>query len=115
MPFRPYQTEPAGSRQPQHIGNVVGELFARRGYGRVLGTAAMEQAWRQAVGDELAVQTRVGTLRRGTLEIVVSSSLLSQELTFQKTQLLARMQSQLPPDTVRDFRFRVGSVGKASQ
>lgn len=74
----------------------------------------MKDAWRQAVGEALAVQTRVGALRRGTLEIVAANSLLSQELLFKKTQILASLQSQLPPETVRNLRIRVGAVGPAS-
>ncbi len=115
MPFRPYQADSQGRGQPQHIGNVLSELFVRRGYGRVQGAAAIQAAWRVAAGDTIADASRVGVLRRGTLEIVVANSLLSQELMFRKTQLLAELQRQLSADAVRNLRFRVGPVSEPPQ
>ena len=73
------------ARGPQTIGNVLSELMARRGFARVQSAAAYEAAWREAAGPLAAKYTRVGLLRRGTLEVVVANSTLVQELGFQKT------------------------------
>lgn len=111
MAFRRYVAPGQHQRPgPKPIGQIMGELFARRGYGRVQGAAALADAWRQTVGEDLAAKSRVGALRRGRLEIIVGSSLLSQELMFQKARLLADLQQRLSADAVRDLRFRVGAV-----
>jgi predicted nucleic acid-binding Zn ribbon protein len=98
------------ARGPQTIGNVLSELMARRGYGRIQSTESYEEAWRQAAGPMLAKYTRVGPLRRGTLEIMVANSTLVQEVGFQKQKLLEALAKALPDEGIKNLRFRVGSV-----
>ena len=88
---------------------LVAMLMARRGYARILDRDQFTEAWEQASG-RLASQSRAGNIRRGTLEIVVRNSLILQELTFQKQQLLRTMQSLLPDQSIRDLRFSVGNL-----
>lgn len=95
---------------PQKLGDVLTQLIARRGYAREIGTAAIESAWREAVGEKLAKFTRPGNIRRGTLEVTVTNNLLVQELGFQKDQLLKKLQKLAPQENVKGLRFRVGSV-----
>ena len=95
---------------PQRINNILAELIARRGFGRVQTTANYEDAWRQAAGPLAAQFTRLGSFKRGTLEIVVANSTLVQELTFQKATLLASLQKLLPEQNFRGLRFRVGAL-----
>jgi predicted nucleic acid-binding Zn ribbon protein len=98
-------------RGPQAIGSVLSELMARRGFARVQSTAAYEAAWRRAAGPLAAQYTRLGPLRRGTLEVVVANSTLVQELGFQKQSLLESLGDLLPHDGIKNLRFRVGNVG----
>jgi predicted nucleic acid-binding Zn ribbon protein len=98
------------ARGPQTIGNVLSELMARRGYGRIQSTESYEEAWRQAAGPMLAKYTRVGPLRRGTLEIIVGNSTLVQELGFQKQKLLEALAKALPDEGIKNLRFRTGNV-----
>ena len=97
-------------RGPQAIGNVLSELMSRRGYARVQSAAAYDAAWREAAGPLVAKYTRVGLLRRGTLEVVVANSTLVQELGFQKRMLLKSLAALLPDDGIENLRFRVGNI-----
>jgi predicted nucleic acid-binding Zn ribbon protein len=97
-------------RGPQEIGGVVTELLARRGYARVQAAAAYETAWSEAAGPMVAKYTRLGALKRGTLEVVVANSTLMQELGFQKTALLESLARLLPDEGIENLRFRVGNV-----
>jgi len=97
-------------RGPQRIADVLSELMARRGYARVRAAEAYEAAWREAAGVLLAQYTRVGTLRRGALEIRVANSTLLQELTFQRADLVKRLRELLPDEGIRDLRFRLGAI-----
>jgi hypothetical protein len=54
--------------------------------------------------------TRIGALRRGTLEVIVLNSTLVQELTFQKATLLKALNQSLPEQGIRDLRFRLGTL-----
>ena len=98
------------ARRPKHIGDILPELVARRGYARVQAAATYDEAWQEAAGPLAAQYTRVGPLRRGTLEIIVANSTLVQELGFQKESLLKALAELLPNEGVRQLRFRVGVV-----
>lgn len=98
------------ARGPQAIGNVLSELMSRRGYARVQSAAAYDAAWREAAGPLAAEYTRVGTLRRGVLEVVVANSTLVQELGFQKHALLKNLAELLPDEGIANLRFRVGNI-----
>lgn len=95
---------------PEPIGNILAELMARRGLGRVQSSAALEAAWRQAAGELLARYSRPGPVRRNTLDVVVANSVLLQEMTFQKASLLSRLAILLPDCEIRDLRFRLGAI-----
>jgi len=99
------------AQNPKPIGSILSELMARRGYARVQSARAYETAWREAAGELAARYTRVGALRRGTLEVIVMNSTLVQELTFQKPTLLKLLARLLPDERLQDLRFRVGTLG----
>ena len=95
---------------PQSIGNLLAQVLAKRGYARQSASASFDDAWREAAGATLAKLTRPGNVRRGALEVIVSNSTLLQEMTFQKAELLQRLQALLPDEKIRDLRFRIGPV-----
>jgi predicted nucleic acid-binding Zn ribbon protein len=99
------------ARNPKPIGQILSELMVRQGYARVQSARAYETAWREAAGELAARYTRVGRLRRGTLEVIVTNSTLVQELTFQKPTLLKLLARLLPDERLEDLRFRVGALG----
>lgn len=84
--------------------------MARRGYARVQSAEVYDTAWREAAGPLAAQYTRVGSLRRGTLEVTVANSTLVQELVFQKPALLKALAELLPNEGIKNIRFRVGVI-----
>lgn len=95
---------------PQKLGDILAELILRRGYARAQAQGDYDRAWRDAVGEVLAPQTRVGGATRGILRVVVASSAISQELSFRKSEILARLKQSLPAEKIRDLRCRVGPL-----
>ena len=95
---------------PQRIGDVLSELMARRGYARVQAGQAYEAAWNAAAGPLAAQYSRVGALRRGTLEVTVANSTLIQEFVFQKSEILKSLAERLPDQGIKDLRFRLGAI-----
>jgi predicted nucleic acid-binding Zn ribbon protein len=92
------------------IGNVIAEIVSRKGIGRRKSTEQRQNAWRQAVGEEMAKVTRVGEIRRLKLEVIVASSIVMQELSFQKQDILSRLRASDQDLQIDDLRFQVGSV-----
>jgi predicted nucleic acid-binding Zn ribbon protein len=99
------------ARGPRAIGDVLSELMAKRGFAGVQSSENYAEAWREAAGPMMAAYTRVGQLRRGTLEVVVANSTLMQELGFQKKTLLEKLSRLLPDQGIEGLRFRVGALG----
>lgn len=97
-------------REPQKMANVLSQLMARRGYSQERSLADQEDAWREAVGDDAARQTKAGLVRRGVWEVFVSNSTLLQDLSFRKRELLAKIAARLPNQKIRELKFRVGPV-----
>src|SRR5262249_36196397 len=102
---------PAG---PELLKEVLGRLFAARGWGRRQERLHIERAWAEAVaaalGHELEPHTRVLGLRRGILEIEVDNAVLLQELAhFHKRRLLEQLRGRLAGTPVNDLRLRAGT------
>ena len=108
------RTEPGNFARgrAKRLGDVVSQLLARRGYAQETASADIAAAWREAVDASMAAQTRLGAVRRGTLDVIVANSAVSQELTFRKTQLVAELARRLPEHKIKNIRFRTGSVGE---
>jgi len=97
------------SRRPKKISNVIAQVVQQKGYAQVNAASERDKIWQAVVG-EVATGTRVGNQRRGTLDIHVANSLLMQELTFRKEELITKLQSALPEAGIQQLRFRVGQV-----
>ncbi len=95
---------------PKPIADILAQLMARRGYARQMAAASYAEAWRDAIGDKLLPFTRPGQIRRGVLEVFVANSTMMQELTFQKSAILAKLKPLLPEEDIRDLRFKIGSM-----
>jgi predicted nucleic acid-binding Zn ribbon protein len=95
---------------PRQVRDVLSQLLAKRGYGHIQTAATCEAAWREAVGEKLAVHTRPGNVRRGVLEVLVSNSSVVQELAFLKAKLVKILTKLVPEQQIRDVRFRVGTI-----
>jgi len=97
-------------RGPESLGDVLGRLFAARGWGRSSERGRLEQAWAEAVGPEQQAQTRVLAIRRGVLEVEVKNAVLMQEFAqFRKRSLLEAMRKLLAGMTITDLKFRAGA------
>ena len=95
--------------EPQQIGEVLTDLLAQRGYVQVSSHEDCREAWRLAVGG-LEQFSRATEVKRGILEIVVSNSVIVQELTYRKVELISVMAAALPKHNIKGLRFRVGKI-----
>lgn len=96
---------------PEPLGEILSRLFTARGWGRRGERQRLEAAWNAAVGDAIAARTRIGSLKRGVLEIEVGNGVLMQELaSFRKRKLLDDLKAKLPDTPLRELKFRAGVI-----
>lgn len=89
---------------------VVNRLLARRGYAQVEQRDQIQELWNQVVGPQLAKHSRCGRLLRGTMEVFVANSLILSELTFDKANILARLQQDAARKAIQNLKFKLGAV-----
>jgi hypothetical protein len=70
------------------------------------------EVWEAVVGEALARKAYPTTIRNGTLFVMVSNSVLIQELQFTKATLRDRLNQKLGASVVRDIRFVIGRVSE---
>ncbi len=98
-------------RGPKPLSEILGDLFASRGYGRLQAQGELERAWNAAVGEPECRQTKLGGVRRGVLNVTVAGAALLEQLSaFRKPELLAALRRDAPGSPILDIRFRVGPV-----
>jgi predicted nucleic acid-binding Zn ribbon protein len=105
-----YQRKRVRIPPPKPMRDVLSQLLAKRGYAQLQTAATCDSAWREAVGQSLAANTRAGAVRRGVLEVLVRDSVTNQELAFQKTRIVKMLSQLVPEQQIKDLRFRVGTI-----
>ena len=66
--------------------------------------------WPAIVGEKIAENTCLESVKRGTLFVNASSSAWMQELHFLKDMIIEKLEKELGDGTVRDIRFKTGLV-----
>lgn len=89
------------------IGDVLPQLIVRYGLHRRRNLEQIEEAWRQAIGEQYAAVTQVHKLYRGTLTIKVPHSAYVQELSFRQSELVAALAGLLENEKIKKIRFEV--------
>ncbi len=71
------------------------------------GLAAVQSAWRETVGEQLAAVAEPVSERDGTLTVVCGDAVWAQELDLMQGQLLERLRAALGDLAPARLRFRV--------
>ena len=100
-----------GKGSPRPVGDILGGLMGRRGLGgRRKQVEELARAWVEVAGDDIADQTRVRGVHRGTLTIEVASPPLCHELaSFRRDELLIALKERLGNTDIQDIHFRLGA------
>jgi predicted nucleic acid-binding Zn ribbon protein len=73
--------------------------------------AAVQSAWRDAVGERIAAAASPVSERDGTVTVACESATWAQELDLLEAEIASKLRSNLPPDTAFDrLRFQVGEI-----
>lgn len=95
--------------EPKGASALLNRLIAKRGLAAEASQQELLNCWQNLVGPALAARTRIGQLRRKTLEITVDGSVVMQQLQFQQPQILEGLQRALPHYGIAKLAFRTGT------
>ncbi|MCL2004641.1 MAG: DUF721 domain-containing protein [Planctomycetaceae bacterium] len=87
------------------IGDVLPQLIVRYGLHRRRDLGRIEDAWRQAVGEQFSAVTHVKKIYRGTLTVKVPHNAFIQELSFRQAELVASLAESLPEEKIKKICF----------
>jgi len=92
---------------PERIGRIITRIMARRGFQREISQEQLEKSWKEILGQPLASQTRLGTIRRGVLEVFVSHPALKTEISLRQTELLTALNQVLADGKIAKMKIMV--------
>ena len=98
------------ARRPKRARDVINTLMARKGYNQIEANEDLQLAWESVIDPRMMGKTRATKIKAGKLEVVVNSALLNQELTFNKSNLLAKIKDSPIGNRIKDIRFRIGAI-----
>ena len=97
-------------RGPQPLKGIVSELITLRGWARSKGDMQLQRAWREAVGPQLAPQTRAVAIKNGVLHVGVGNApLLSELASFHKQEILQKLKRDWSDLRIRDIKSKLDS------
>lgn len=95
-------------RQAISIQEILPQLIVRYRLSGSRSTDELSEVWQTVTGGAYSANTRVGSLRRGVLEILVTDSVYIQELTFHKQEYLKALNAAYHSGSFKDIRFKIG-------
>jgi predicted nucleic acid-binding Zn ribbon protein len=96
-----------GRREPQALRSLVASVFGDLGLGEASAIVRIAERWEAAVGPEVARHCRPTSLRGGTLEASVDTSVWCHELSLQRPQILEALRRELGDAAPSDLRLFV--------
>ncbi len=100
-------------KKPQPIRAILEKTLKGLTIDVPMKTYSIWGAWKEIVGEALALQTQPRAIRNHILFIDVSHSTWMQQLQFLKPTLLGKINGFLGESMIEDIRFKVGKIPPA--
>jgi hypothetical protein len=99
-------------KKPQSIGSILEQTFKSLEIDVPLKSYSIWNAWKEIVGESIALQTQPRSIRNRILFIDVSHPTWMQQLQFLKPTLLEKINTFLGETLIQDIRFRLGKISQ---
>jgi len=97
-------------KKPQPIGSILEKTLRALEVDVPLKTYSVLGAWKEVVGESVAIQTRPRSIRNRILFVDVSHPTWVQQLHFLKPTVLEKVNAFLGKPYIQDIRFKVGKI-----
>lgn len=93
---------------PTSLGNILGQLFQLRGYGRKRADRQLQQVWSEVAGTEIAARSKAQAIKSGVLQVCVTNGVVLNELVgYLKHEILEKLRTNHASLRIRDIKFRL--------
>lgn len=93
-------------RNEQSLGEVIKSFLAANGLEDKMLETEIYQRWDELAGREVNVKTKKVQLKNAVLTVFLSSSVLRNELSMNKSLFLERLNQRLKGRPLKDIEFR---------
>jgi len=102
-------------KKPQSIHSILEKTLKALEIDVPLKTYSIMGAWKEIVGEPVAIHSQPYSIRNRILFVDVSHSTWMQQLQFLKPTLLEKVNAFLGELLIQDIRFRLGKISPALQ
>lgn len=93
-------------RNEQSLGEAIRSFLAANGMEEKMLETEIYQRWDDLAGRDVNVKTRKVELKKGVLTVFLTSSVLRNELSMNKSLFLERLNQRLKGRPIRGIEFR---------
>lgn len=93
-----------------HVGDILSKSIGALSGRSDLGLLRLWECWTEAVGEEVARHTCPKAFKGTLLIVTVDSSVWIHHLSMMKEEIVARINTALGEETLREIRFSIGPV-----
>ena len=90
----------------EHIGAILQRFLRQEGLETPLNQYRLVNAWKDVVGPAIARYTRDVFIKNQTLFVLLSSSVLRQELMIGKSRLIKELNERVGAQVITDISFK---------
>lgn len=98
--------------QPERAANILDRLTNRMGIAARLEKEKAVVLWEEVVGQGVARRAKATSVRDNILFVTVQNSMWLQELALLKEGIIAKVNSLIGSEVIKDIVFRVGDPDK---
>ena len=92
--------------KPQSIKNLLSDFLNGKDFKAINETISLTAAWKQNVGEPILKNTEILDFKNGKLTIKTSNPIWRNELSFQKNELLNKLQKAEPELNITEIIFK---------
>ena len=92
--------------KPQSIKSLLSDLLSGKDFTAINNTISLTAVWKQSVGEPILKNTDILDFKNGKLIIKTSNPIWRNELSFQKNELLNKLQKAEPELIITEIIFR---------
>ena len=92
--------------KPRSIKNLLSDFLKGKDFKTINDTISLTSTWKQNVGEPILKNTKIIDFKNGKLIIKTSNPIWRNELSFQKNELLNKLQKAEPKLNITEIIFR---------